>query len=54
MPRVAVALPGRQTLRRTLDNEGTVTWSGTGDIHSGWACELPYDPASYPVGDSAG
>jgi alkaline phosphatase D len=26
----------------------------TGDIHSGWACELPYDPASYPVGDSAG
>ena len=26
----------------------------TGDIHSGWAAELPYDPASYPVGDSAG
>jgi alkaline phosphatase D len=26
----------------------------TGDIHSGWACELPFDPASYPVGDSAG
>jgi alkaline phosphatase D len=27
----------------------------TGDIHSGWACELPYDPATYPVqGDSAG
>jgi alkaline phosphatase D len=26
----------------------------TGDIHSGWACELPYDSASYPVGDSAG
>ena len=21
----------------------------TGDIHSGWACELPYDPASYPA-----
>jgi alkaline phosphatase D len=26
----------------------------TGDIHSGWACELPYDAATYPVGDSAG
>jgi alkaline phosphatase D len=27
----------------------------TGDIHSGWACELPYDVATYPLqGDSAG
>ncbi len=26
----------------------------TGDIHSGWACELPYDTSTYPVGDSAG
>jgi alkaline phosphatase D len=27
----------------------------TGDIHSGWACELPADPAGYPVtGDSVG
>ena len=26
----------------------------TGDIHSGWACDLPYDPATYPLGDSAG
>jgi alkaline phosphatase D len=26
----------------------------TGDIHSGWACELPYDPGTYPLGDSAG
>jgi alkaline phosphatase D len=26
----------------------------TGDIHSGWACELPYDASTYPVGDSAG
>ena len=26
----------------------------TGDIHSAWAAELPYDPASYPLGDSAG
>jgi alkaline phosphatase D len=26
----------------------------TGDIHSGWACELPYDPATAPLGDSAG
>ncbi|MCY7396548.1 MAG: alkaline phosphatase D family protein [Nocardioides sp.] len=26
----------------------------TGDIHSGWAAELPYDAATYPLGDSAG
>ena len=26
----------------------------TGDIHSGWACELPYDASTYPLGDSAG
>jgi len=26
----------------------------TGDIHSGWACDLPYDAATYPLGDSAG
>jgi alkaline phosphatase D len=26
----------------------------TGDIHSGWACELPHDAATYPLGDSAG
>ena len=26
----------------------------TGDIHSGWACELPYDASTYPVGDTAG
>ncbi len=26
----------------------------TGDIHSGWACELPYDPSTAPVSDSAG
>ena len=27
----------------------------TGDIHSGWACELPYDASTYSaVGDSAG
>ncbi|HEU5035522.1 MAG TPA: alkaline phosphatase D family protein [Nocardioides sp.] len=26
----------------------------TGDIHSGWAAELPYDASAYPVGDSAG
>ncbi len=26
----------------------------TGDIHSGWACELPYDAATYPVSQSAG
>jgi alkaline phosphatase D len=27
----------------------------TGDIHSGWACELPADPLTYPLtGDSVG
>ena len=27
----------------------------TGDIHSGWACDLPADPATYPAtGDSVG
>ncbi len=26
----------------------------TGDIHSGWACELPFDVATYPVTPSAG
>ncbi len=26
----------------------------TGDIHSGWAAELPYDAAIAPLGDSAG
>ncbi|MFC5177845.1 alkaline phosphatase D family protein [Nocardioides taihuensis] len=26
----------------------------TGDIHSAWACELPLDPATWPLGDSAG
>ena len=26
----------------------------TGDIHSGWACDLPHDAATYPLGDSAG
>ncbi|MDQ1102722.1 alkaline phosphatase D [Nocardioides zeae] len=26
----------------------------TGDIHSGWAADLPYDVATYPLGRSAG
>ncbi|MEP9381842.1 alkaline phosphatase D family protein [Nocardioides sp. KR10-350] len=26
----------------------------TGDIHSGWACDLPYDSAIYPLGGTAG
>ncbi|MFC4782903.1 alkaline phosphatase D family protein [Nocardioides sp. MAHUQ-72] len=26
----------------------------TGDIHSGWAAELPYDASTYPLGESAG
>ncbi|PVG81004.1 alkaline phosphatase [Nocardioides gansuensis] len=26
----------------------------TGDIHSAWACDLPFDLATYPLGQSAG
>lgn len=26
----------------------------TGDIHSAWAADLPYDASTYPVGDTAG
>ncbi|WP_372735798.1 alkaline phosphatase [Nocardioides sp.] len=26
----------------------------TGDIHSGWACDLPFNRGSYPLGGSAG
>ena len=26
----------------------------TGDIHSGWACDLPLDPGAYPLGGTAG
>ncbi len=26
----------------------------TGDIHSGWACDLPADPGRYPLGDTVG
>ncbi|WP_404383394.1 alkaline phosphatase D family protein [Knoellia locipacati] len=26
----------------------------TGDIHSGWACELPVDPGTYPLSRTAG
>jgi alkaline phosphatase D len=26
----------------------------TGDIHSGWACDLPLDSGTYPVGGTAG
>jgi alkaline phosphatase D len=26
----------------------------TGDIHSGWACDLPYDAGTYPLSGSAG
>ena len=26
----------------------------TGDIHSAWACDLPYDVATYPISESAG
>ena len=45
--------------RRVRATSGTAASTDTvfltGDIHSGWACDLPYDPSTYPaVGDSAG
>lgn len=45
----------RRVLLDTIrDHQVTDAVFLTGDIHSGWACELPYDPATAPVGDSAG
>ena len=36
------------------NNAITDTVFVTGDIHSGWACDLPYDSAVYPLGKTAG
>lgn len=44
----------REVLQHIRDHQVSDTVFVTGDIHSGWACELPYDAATYPVGDSAG
>ncbi|EMY34706.1 alkaline phosphatase [Arthrobacter crystallopoietes BAB-32] len=38
-----------QVLRHLRDNAVTDTVFLTGDIHSGWACDLPVDPLTYPL-----
>jgi alkaline phosphatase D len=44
----------REVFEHIRDHQVTDALFLTGDIHSGWACELPYDASTYPVGDSAG
>ncbi len=44
-----------RVLGHLRDNAITDTVFLTGDIHSGWACDLPADPATYPLnGKSVG
>ncbi|MHA7275328.1 alkaline phosphatase D family protein [Arthrobacter sp. Hz1] len=38
-----------RVLRHLRDNAVTDTVFLTGDIHSGWACDLPADPLTYPA-----
>lgn len=44
----------REVFQHIRDHQVTDALFITGDIHSGWACELPYDASTYPLGDSAG
>jgi alkaline phosphatase D len=44
----------REVFQHIRDHQVSDALFITGDIHSGWACELPYDASTYPVGDSAG
>ena len=48
----------REVLQHIRDHQVTDALFVTGDIHSGWACELPYDASTYSdavaVGGSAG
>ncbi|GAA1139542.1 alkaline phosphatase D family protein [Nocardioides aquiterrae] len=44
----------REVFEHIRDHQVSDALFLTGDIHSGWAAELPYDASSYPVGDSAG
>ncbi|WP_243056598.1 alkaline phosphatase [Nocardioides sp. SR21] len=44
----------REVFQHIRDHQVTDALFITGDIHSGWACELPYDASTYPVGASAG
>lgn len=44
----------REVFQHIRDHQISDALFITGDIHSGWACELPYDASTYPLGDSAG
>ena len=44
----------REVFQHIRDHQVTDALFVTGDIHSGWACELPYDASTYPSGESAG
>ncbi|GAA4698829.1 alkaline phosphatase D family protein [Nocardioides conyzicola] len=44
----------REVFAHIRDHQVTDALFITGDIHSGWAAELPYDASTYPLGDSAG
>ncbi|WP_041546756.1 MULTISPECIES: alkaline phosphatase D family protein [unclassified Nocardioides] len=44
----------REVFTHIRDHQVSDALFVTGDIHSGWACELPYDASTYPAGDSAG
>ncbi|QZY30741.1 alkaline phosphatase D family protein [Nocardioides coralli] len=44
----------RELFAHIADHEVTDTVFLTGDIHSGWASDLPLDPGAYPLGGTAG
>ncbi|MGA8258507.1 MAG: alkaline phosphatase D family protein [Nocardioides sp.] len=44
----------REVFRHIKDNQVQNALFITGDIHSGWAGDLPYDAATYPLSGSAG
>ncbi len=44
----------REVYKHIRNHQVTDALFITGDIHSGWAAELPYDTSTYPNGDSAG
>lgn len=44
----------REVFEHIRDHQVSDALFITGDIHSGWASDLPYDASTYPVGDSAG
>ena len=44
----------REVFQHIRDHQITDALFVTGDIHSGWACDLPHDASTYPVTDTAG